>query len=90
VGLLRFEGVSKRYTAGTREVLAADLDAATGLLLVDEAEACLADADGRWDAWADEVASLTPLARARRAGVPVLLAAPLVGAAVASLIFKIG
>jgi hypothetical protein len=79
--------------ATTLWVLAGDLDEATGLLLLDEAEWVLAeaDADEQVDTWADDLESATPLARLRYFGVPVpmLLAAPLVGMAVTSLVLRV-
>ena len=69
------------------------MDEALGLLLLDEAEWVLAEADAQadLDAWADDFEAATPLMRARYFGLPVsiLIAAPLVGMAVTSMVLHI-
>src|SRR5689334_61933 len=54
-------------------VLPDDLDEALGLLLLDEAEWVLAEADAEadLDAWADDFEAAPPLLRARYFGLPV-------------------
>ena len=82
------------YPVGTTTlwVLAADEPEARDLLLIDEAEWCLVSADGRLelDDWIEEPAGSGPLERVRRTGVPLLLAVPLVGMAVSSLMVRLG
>jgi uncharacterized iron-regulated membrane protein len=78
--------------ATTLWVLAGDLDEAQDLLLLDEAEWVLAEAGIDDDEDEDQDGeSMTPLARARYFGIPVplLLAAPLVGMAVTSLVLRV-
>jgi hypothetical protein len=78
--------------ATTLWVLAGDLDEAQGLLLLDEAEWVVAEAGpDDQDDLEDDDWPTTPLARARYFGIPVpmLLAAPLVGMAVTSLVLRV-
>ena len=74
------------YPVGTTTlwVLAADEAEARELLLIDEAEWCLRDVDGQPDL--DEAAG----SDRSRAVLPLLLAVPLVGVALSSLVVRLG
>ena len=76
------------YPMGTTTlwVLAADEAEARGLLLIDEAEWCVREAEPA----ADPDLGAGRRDRARRAGVPLLLAVPIVGAAISSLVLRLG
>ena len=81
------------YPVGTTTlwVLAADEMEARDLLLIDEAEWCLGGGASRPDVdQTDEDGPRWPLERARRAGVAVLVALPCVGAAVTSVVVRLG